>query len=283
MEILTSEVLTDKFVFLEGPRWHNGRLYTSDIWGEKVYAVSEAGEREVIVDVPTRPSGLGWLPDDTMIIVSMADRKLMRWQGGELVTHADLSQLAGGDLNDMVVDDQGRAYVGNMGYDIFNREPYRTANIIMVSPDGDARVVAEDMGGPNGPVITSDGKTLVVAETANACLTAFDITADGGLENRRIFADLGDRRPDGICLDVEGGIWVADFSGNQFVRVEDGGEITHQVNCRSRRAVACQLGGADMRTLFCLTSDGTLRDVGKGGTRSQIETVAVESAGAGSP
>ena len=278
-----TELLIDGFRFLEGPRWHDGRLWMSDMGGGKVYTLSEAGDLEVVVDVPNDPSGLGFLPDGTPLIISMRDRRLLRLENGALVCHADLASLIGEKPNDMVVDRQGRAYVGNFGYDIEAEAAFQPANLVLVEPNGAARVVAEDLAFPNGTVILDGGETLVVAESDGARLTAFDIAAGGSLLNRRVYADLGDHVPDGICLDVKGGIWVSSFDDDVFLRVLEGGEITDRVPVSGRRAVACQLGGADQRTLFCLTSEASLTDVRKGHGGARVETARVAVPGAGSP
>lgn len=274
--------IADGFAFLEGPRWHDGRLWVSDMWGRTVYAVRESGEREAILEVPGRPSGLGFLPDGTPLVVSMADRRVYRIERRALVLHADLSKLATGDLNDMLVDAQGRAYVGNFGCDLFAGEPPRPADLVCVTPDGSARIVAQGLTFPNGMALI-DGKTLVVAETWGRRLTAFDVAADGSLSSQRVWANLGEHTPDGICLDQAGGIWVAAFEQGRFLRVLQGGAITHTIGAGGGRAVACQLGGKDGRTLFCLTFQGNTAEIAQGGLKARIEVARVEHAGAGSP
>lgn len=280
---LKTEVLADGFIFLEGPRWHNDRIWVSDMFGGSIYTVTTAGAAEKIVDVPAQPSGLGFLPDGTPLIASMKDRRLLRLEDGGLVSHVELGSLVTGDLNDMVVDEQGRAYVGNFGFDLFGGADFRSANMIMVNPNGKAQVVAEEMEFPNGTVILPKGDTLVAAESFGHRLTAFDIASDGRLSNRRIFADLGEYGPDGICLDQEGAIWVSAFNHGIFMRVTEGGAVTHQINLDDRFAIACQLGGNDGRSLFCLTCEGTWQDVCTGKSRSRIEVVTVDTPGAGSP
>ncbi len=279
----TPELLIDGFRFLEGPRWHEGRLWMSDMGGGKVYTLSESGELDVLVEVPNDPSGIGFLPDGTPLIVSMQDRRLLRLEDGELVCHADLSALVGEKPNDMVVDRLGRAYIGNFGFDIEADADYEPANLVLVLPTGEARVVAEDLAFPNGTVILDGGETLVVGETLGHCLTAFDIAADGSLSGRRCYADLGEHDPDGICLDRDGGIWVSSFQHDVYLRVLEGGEVTDRVPVPGRRAVACQLGGADGRTLFCLTCEATWEEICAGGSRARVETARVAAPGAGSP
>ncbi len=279
----TPELLIDGFRFLEGPRWHEGRLWMSDMGGGKVYTLSETGALEVLVEVPNDPSGLGFLPDGTPLIVSMQDRRVLRLEAGELVCHADLSALVGEKPNDMVVDRLGRAYVGNFGYDIEAEADYQPANLVLVLPTGEARVVADDLAVPNGTVILDGGETLVVAESLGHRLTAFDIAADGSLSGRRIYANLGNHDPDGICLDQDGGIWVSCFAQDVYLRVLEGGEVTDRVPVPGRRAVACQLGGTDGRTLFCLTCEATWEEICAGGARARVETARVAVPGAGSP
>ncbi len=278
-----TELLVDGFRFLEGPRWHDGRLWMSDMGGGKVYTVSATGEVALVAEVLGDPSGLGFLPDGTPLIVSMRDRRLLRLEAGRLVCHADLAPLVGEKPNDMVVDQLGRAYVGNFGYDICAGAAFQPANLVLVLPAGEARVVAEDLAFPNGAVILDGGETLVVAESLANRLTAFDIAGDGSLSNRRLYADLGDQDPDGICLDRDGGIWVSSFDHDVYLRVLDGGEVTDRVPVPGRRAVACQLGGADGRTLFCLTCETSWDEVCAGGGRSRVETARVAVPGAGSP
>ena len=277
------QVFADDFVFLEGPRWRFGKLWVSDVNGKKVYTLTEQGERAVCVEVPTRPSGIGFLPDGTPLVVSMKDRTLQRVEHGRLVQHASVAHLVEGEINDMVVDGRGNAYVGSMGYDLFAGAKFKPGNLVLVTPNGQARVVAEELHFPNGPVVTPDNRTLVVAESWGKRLTAFTIEADGILSGRRTFADLGDYTPDGITLDTEGAIWVAAFANNAFVRVRDGGEIAEVISSGARRAVACTLGGADLGTLYCLTFAGEMKDIGKGLRASRIETVRVPVPGAGSP
>jgi sugar lactone lactonase YvrE len=279
---LETEVLIDGLVFAEGPRWRNGRLWFSDMHAHRVMTVDEAGKQSSIVEVPSQPSGLGWLPDGRLLIVSMTDRRLLRYDGSKLEQVGDLSALATGHCNDMVVDTQGRAYIGNFGFDFDAGEKPVTTDLIMVTPDGDVRVVAHDLMFPNGMVITPDGRQLIVGESFAARLTAFDIEPDGSLSNRRLWAQLDGAVPDGICLDAEAAIWVASPPSNAFLRVHEGGEISERVEV-DQMAIACMLGGADRRTLFCLTSAAVGPDEVKADPKARIETVRVEVAGAGLP
>ncbi|MDA0822531.1 MAG: SMP-30/gluconolactonase/LRE family protein [Proteobacteria bacterium] len=277
------EKFLDGFVFLEGPRWHDGALWVSDMMAHKVYRISKSGEREMVVEVPKRPSGLGFMPDGTPVIVSMLDRLVYKLIDGELVLHTDASATVNGDLNDMVVDSVGRAYIGNFGYDIFGGGEPATAEIILVDPDGSHRVVADNLECPNGTVISADGRTLIVAESFAGRLTAFDRAANGDLSNRRVYAEFPGLVPDGMCLDVDGNIWVALFADKKFVHVNQRGEVIGTVDVGPGSAIACQLGGDDGRTLFCLIYAGEIDDIAQGKPNARIEVARVNAAAAGSP
>ncbi len=283
MSDLSPTVLADDFVFLEGPRWHNGELWFSDMWGHKVHRMTPSGIVTDVVDVPERPSGLGFMPDGTLLIASMADRCVYKYDQGRLAVHADLSATVSANINDIIIDKQGRTYVGNFGYDLFSDADPQDADLVLIEPSGTHRVVAGGLMFPNGMVLMNDERTLVIAETFANRLTAFDRDANGDLNNRRVFAEMGELTPDGICLDIEGGIWVASFMTGDFVRVIDGGEITDRIKVENKAAVACQIGGADNRTLYCLTFAGEMADLGSGKRLARIETVTVEIPGAGSP
>ena len=283
MSDLSPTVLADNFVFLEGPRWHNGELWFSDMWGHKVHRITPAGVVTDVIDVPQRPSGLGFMPDGTLLIASMADRCVYKNDGGSLAVHADLSATVSANINDIIIDKQGRTYVGNFGYDLLTGADPEDADLVLVEPNGAHRVVAGGLMFPNGMVLMDDERTLVVAETFANRLTAFDRDANGDLNNRRVFADMGELTPDGICLDIEGGIWISSFVTGDFVRVVDGGEITDRFKVDNKAAVACQIGGADNRTLYCLTFAGEMEDLATGKRLARIETVTVDVPGAGSP
>ncbi|HKN00489.1 MAG TPA: SMP-30/gluconolactonase/LRE family protein [Candidatus Binataceae bacterium] len=278
----TLKVLIDGLAFAEGPRWRDGKLFFSDMHAHQVLAVDMAGKREVICEVPARPSGLGWLPDGRMLVVSMSDRKLMRLDRDGLKLAADLSNLAPFDCNDMVVDARGRAYVGNFGFDLHAGETPRGTTLVMVAPDGAARIVAEELMFPNGMVITPDAKTLIAGETFGACLTAFDIGADGSLTNRRVWAELGTSPPDGICLDAENAIWVACPTMSEVIRVKQGGEVAERIKVETD-AFACMLGGAGGRTLFVATAPNSDPEKCRATRGGRIETTQVEVPRAGLP
>ena len=283
---LTPTILLDGLKFPEGPRWHEGRLWFSDMHAHRVMTVEESGQTSIICEVPNRPSGLGFTPDGRLLVVSMTDRKLLCLNGNlGLKEVSDISLLAGGDANDMVVDDQARSYIGNFGFDYSNDEKFKPASLVMVRPDGVALVVAEELLFPNGSVITPDGGRLIVAETYGRRLTAFDINSDDGtLSNRRIWAEVDPATPDGICLDAEGAIWVASPVTEEFIRVLEGGVVTDRIKLPpGKGAYACMLGGADGRTLFLCTSEGSQQDRVEGRSQGWIETVRVDVPGAGRP
>ncbi len=260
------DVVAGGFSYLECPRWHDGRLWVSDFYTHRVLAIEPGGSTETVAEVPQQPSGLGWLPDGRALIVSMRDRRVLRREhSGELVEHADLSSLATWHLNDMVVDGQGRAYVGNFGFDIMSFAPISPGNLVRVDPDGSATVVADELLFPNGAVISPDGATLVVGESVGNRLTGYDIAADGSLSGRRDWARFGETpetddpgaalatltlAPDGMCGDMEGAVWVADALGNRVVHVREGGSIDREISTGELGVFACMLGGADGRTLF---------------------------------
>jgi sugar lactone lactonase YvrE len=257
------DVVSDGWSYLECPRWHEGRLWVSDFYTEKVVAIDDAGHHEVMAEVPEQPSGLGFLPDGRALIVSMRDHRILRRENdGSLVDHADLSGLVADHLNDMVVDARGGAYVGNFGFDLMGGAPISSTTLTYVDPDGTASTVADDLLFPNGMVLR-DG-VLVVAETFGARLTAFDVADDGGLARRRSWArfaeppattDVGEAvgalpvAPDGICADADGAIWVADALHGRLLRVAEGGEILEEVPTGTG-VYACMLGGEDGRTLY---------------------------------
>jgi sugar lactone lactonase YvrE len=277
------ETLVTGIVFGESPRWHDGRLWFSD-WGtQEVIAVDPEGKSEVIVRVPSSPFCIDWLPDGRLLIVSARDRLLLRREpDGSLVTHADLSGLSGYPWNDIVADGRGNAYVGNIGFDFPGGE-FAPGTLALVAPDGSARQVADDVAFPNGMVVTPDNSTLILAESYGSRLTAFDIGADGGLSGRRVWADLGDGVPDGICLDVEGAVWYADVPNSRCVRVREGGEVLQTI-ALDRGCFACMLGGPDGRTLFMVAREwGGMEGTAFEERTGQIQTAPAPAAGAGWP
>jgi YD repeat-containing protein len=282
MRELTTTVLVDGLRFPEGPRWHDGRLVFSDQHDAKVRAVTADGALTTIVEVPNRPSGLGWDPQGRMLVVSMDDRRLLCFDGGALTEVADLTPFASWHCNDMVVDAAGRAYVGNFGFDLDGGADPTTADLVRVDPDGSISVAAEGLRFPNGTVITPDGGTLVIGESWSGTLTAFDVAADGTLSNRREWAALAGAVPDGICLDAEGAIWSACPLTGRVLRVREGGEVTDVVTVDRRGAYACMLGGPHRTTLHVCTADAS--DPARTGVgRGAIEICEVGVPGAGRP
>jgi sugar lactone lactonase YvrE len=273
-------ILMTGLVFGESPRWHDGRLWFSDMSASEVMAVDLAGQSEIVARVPTL--GLGFLPDGRLLIVSMRDGLLLRRERDDsLVTHADLTSLARHPWNDLVVDGRGNAYVNNIGFD-FPGGAFAPGSLALVTPDGVARQVAYGLAFPNGMAVTPDNATLIVAESYGDRLTAFDIAADGGLSNRRVWASLGGGHPDGICLDSDGAVWYGDVPARRCVRVREGGEALETIEL-DRGCFACALGGADRRTLFLMAAEFPTA-AGMAGTRTgQVLTVEAPARGAGWP
>jgi sugar lactone lactonase YvrE len=280
---MSPETVLDGLVFPEGPRWHDGELYFSDMHDRIVWSVDSSGKPRRIADVPQRPSGLGWLPDGTLQIVSMHDRRLLRLTTDGLAIAADLGAFAPGYINDMVIDRHGRAYVGNFGFDLDAGESAKPTVLLMVALDGGVSIACEDVWFPNGAVITPDGKTLLLAETFAERITAFEIRDDGQLGDRRVFAGLPGLFPDGTCLDAEGGLWVACAGGNKVIRVVDGGKITNEIPLAGRHAYACMLGGGDRRDLYLCTAADHRPGHIAASRSGRIEVVRVEVPGAGLP
>ena len=266
--------------FPESPRWHEGRLWFSEKRAGRVVRLDPEGPTPV-ADVPADPGGLGWSPSGELLVVSMGDRRLLRAGRGQLTEIADLAPLTRGKCNDMVVDRRGRAYVGDFGYDLARGEQPAGGHIVSVDASGAARVVADDLGFPNGSVVTADDRELIVAESSAGRLTAFTIGDDGSLHSRRVFADLGRGVADGICLDAQGAVWYADPLGCEVVRVADGGRVLDRISTGAEGAFACTLGGDGGRTLFvCTYSEAASADpAGPAVGRIVATQVAVPSGG----
>ncbi|MFL5887205.1 MAG: SMP-30/gluconolactonase/LRE family protein [Thermoleophilaceae bacterium] len=250
------EPLIGGLTFPEQPRWREGRLWFSD-WGtQEVIAVDPEGNSEVVLRGPSFPLCVGWLADGRLLVVSARDgRLLVRDDGGSLVTYADLSELSDRPPgNEMVVDGRDNVYVNGGGFDLAGGEEFAPGMIALVTPDRSARVVADGLAFPNGMHIAPDGSTLIVGESYAGRLTAFDIDSDGGLSNRRVWADLGDGVPDGICMDTENAVWYADVPNKRCVRVAEGGQVLETIEL-DRGCFACALGGEDLRTLFMTTNE----------------------------
>jgi sugar lactone lactonase YvrE len=280
MKRLQSSLLVDGFVYGEGPRWHDGRLWFVDTQGDAIHAVGDDGVLEVAVRT-NHPAGLGWLPDGTLVFSTMhsAQIKTLAADGTESVL-VDLNDRAW-STNDLVVGPDGRIYA-----DLYQPHDgsFPIGEIVLVTPDGQARVVAGDLATPNGIAISPDGATLIVSETFGGKLHAFTIESDGTLSGQRVFADLGaHRRPDGVCLDENGAAWVGSAYTGEFLRVLDGGEITHVVEVPGDMAIATALGGPDRRTLFLVVAEMAPEDMGTANSKGRIEQVRVDVPGAGWP
>ncbi len=291
-DVFESSVLARDLHFGEGPRWHGGRLWFSDFYDQAIKSVDADGaiRSEHVID--DRPSGLGWLPDGRLLVVAMHRRQVLRLDPGGFALHADLSGVTAFHCNDMVVDAEGRAYVGEFGFDLDAEISARgmmgvlaehpTATLAIVDPDGRVREAATGMHFPNGSVIAPDGQTLIIAETLGMCLTAFDRGPDGALSNRRVWATLGMRAPDGICLDADGNVWVANAIAPECVLVAPGGGIVSTVRT-SQPCFACMLGGPDRRTLYMMTAPSSAAAVVSAARLGLIERAEVATAGAGWP
>jgi sugar lactone lactonase YvrE len=293
----TLETLVGSGAFFESPRWHQGRLWVSDYWRQQVLAVSLDGTSEAVAEVRGAPSGLGWLPDGTLLVVSMLDRKLVRVHDGTVEQHADLAGHSGPQSNDMVVDAAGRAYIGTIDFEGFAN--MATTPLLRVDPDGTVAVAADGLSFPNGMVLTPDDSTLIVAESWAQRLTAFDVRPDGALANRRTWADLASPpaadtpgesarwgcAPDGITLDAEGAVWVADAANKRAIRVREGGEVLEELGAGDLDVIACALGGDDGHSLFlCTTPDFRLPPQEAARTRpARILTCKVDVPHAGRP
>ncbi len=287
-----ASVLAEGLYFGEGPRWHDGRLWFSDFYDHAVKSVDGSGAIRTELEIDDQPSGLGWLPDGRLLVVAMHRRQLLRVDPDGVKLHADLSGIATYHTNDMVVDRAGRAYVGNFGFALDEELKARgvesviaqhpTAKLARVDPDGRTHVAAEEMHFPNGSVITPDGRTMIVAETLAMRLTAFDIGPDGTLSNRRVWATLGMRAPDGICLDANGHVWIANAIAPECVLFAPGGEIVATVQTE-QPCFACILGGPDRRTLFVMTAPSSVAEIVSKARLGSIVRAEVATPGAGLP
>jgi sugar lactone lactonase YvrE len=268
--------------YFEGPRWYADRLWVSDTLARSVWCVDFDGKKTRLCETEDIPCGLGHLPGGELLVLGMFQKRLWRLSEGALVLHADLSALAAGTIDDMIVDAKGRAYVGDLGFDLLKGpSPGAVGRLLLVTPDGRSRVVAEGLGFPNGIAVSGDGTRLVVAESSGDCLSEFRIERDGSLSPPRRFGSFDE--PDGVCLDEQGYAWVALFSEDAFVRVEPGGRVVERIPTPGRRAIACCFGGADRRSLFCITAETTHEDLMRGRSTSNIEVTDVEVGGGGSP
>ena len=285
--------ILDGLWFGEGPRWHEGSLWFSDMQGHRVVRTDLAGNASTVVELThDDPSGIGWLPDGRLLVVAMETQRVHRLEAdGTLVEHADLSRIARGDINDMIVGADGTAYVGDMGSKIHVPDSPRVpGQTIRIAPDGSVSCAADDLASPNGHIITADGCTLIVAESGGARLTAFDIAADGRLTNRRLYAALvpedpaiGFAPPDGICLDAAGAVWVADPIGARVFRVLPGGTVTDSFTFDCVIPVACVLGGVERRTLLVCVAASWKRELVRQAATGRIDAFDVAIPGVGRP
>ncbi len=269
--------------YFEGPRWHAGRLWFVDCMDRTLLSLAPSGECEqhAKFDDDT-PCGLGVLPDGKLIVLTMFRKRLLTYSDGQLSLYADLSGIAAGTIDDMIIDGLGRAYVGDLGFDLPpppDRSP--VGRIILVAPDGATRVVADGLRFPNGIAVSVDNSRLVVAEMDGEGLADYDIGADGGLNFRRRLGSV--RSPDGICLDRDGAVWVAAFDEDAFIRLDHGGRELQWIEVPGRRAIACVLGGPSRRTLFCLSAATSYEELRQRKSSARIDVVEVEIAGAGNP
>ncbi|OBA83967.1 gluconolactonase [Mycobacterium sp. 1164966.3] len=267
--------LAQGFCFGEGPRWFEGLLWFSDMLGEAVHTSDMRGSLTTLPLPGHTPSGLGFRPDGSLLIVSTDDRQVLRYDGETVVTVADLSHITPANLGDMVVDDAGRAYIGS--------QAFGNGLIVRLDPDGSTTVVADDLDFPNGMVITPGRTTLIVAESIARQLTAYTIGDDGALRDRRVFADGLDGPPDGIALDADGGVWTSMTLAHQFERIVEGGAVTDRIDIGDRVAIACTLGGPERRTLFLLSSTDAYPQRLAGTRLSRLDAVTVATPGAGLP
>jgi len=270
--------------YFEGPRWHDGRLWMIDGLARKALSLNEGGE--VLTEFPIAgfSGGMAALDGGDVLVTSMFDRKVLRYRGANLTGEIDLSKIAAGTIDDMIDGDQGRLYVGDLGIDLMspNRAPDAAkgkGRILFVERDGSARVVAEGLSFPNGIAIANG--TLAVAESDGDSVVLYAVAGDGGLTFARRLAGFGE--PDGLCIDAEGAIWLSLFKEDAFARVDRSGRLLQRVACPGRRAVACALGGADRRTLFCITAETTHEDLLRGKSTSWVGAVRVDVPGAGRP
>lgn len=276
------QVLLEGLVFPESPRWRDGRLWLSDWGAREILAVDVAGSRETIVAAPSFPCCIDFLRDGRLLLVSSDEGRVLRRDGdGALVTHADVSELGDPPWNEVIADRRDHLYVNNTGFDFAGGAAPAPGSIVLITEDGSARLVADGIEFPNGMAITPDGATLIVAESFGNRLSAFTVTDAGGLTERRIWADLGDGVPDGICLDAAGAVWYADVPNRRCVRVQEGGRVTHTVEV-DRGCFSCALGGPEGRSLFIAANQWAgLSAIGDGARGGQILTTAAPAPGAG--
>ena len=283
---MTSRTLVAGGTFFEGPRWHDGRWWVSDFYRHLVLSFdTDGGDVREELTVDGQPSGLGWTPDGSLLVVSMLDHRLLRRSPvGEVTEVASFGEHCGGPANDMVVDADGRAWIGNFGFDLMHGERAVGANLVRVDADGTVAVAASELMFPNGSVVTPDGSTLIVGETVGSRYTAFTIGADGALTDRRVWADMPGVGPDGCCLDAEGRIWCADAFAHRCVLIEEGGRIVEEIpSPEGSTTYACMLGGPEGHTLLQCCAPGHEADVRRGARDAALVATDVGVPHAGLP
>ena len=275
-------VLLSGIALGESPRWHEGRLWFADWVAQEVIAADLSGGRTTVANVRALPFSIDWLPDGPMLVT--CGRELLRLESdGSLATHADLGELSGHGWNEIAVDGRGNAYVNGPGFDMMAGEEFAPGRVAVLMADGSARQVADGIAFPNGMAVTPDNSTLIVADSYGNALIAFDIELDGGLANQRVWANLGEGVPDGICIDTEGQVWYADVPNRRCVRVREGGQVTQTIEV-DRGCFACMLGGADGRTLFVMAQEWNgPSGIGKGPRTGQVLAVEAPAPHAGWP
>jgi len=274
---MAPQIVADGFSFIEGPRWHKGALWFSDMHDDAVFRLVPGERQERIVDVPHRPSGLGWLPDGDLLVSSMLDKTVYRYSPEHgLLPYADLSNVAERRINDMLVDPTGRCWIGNFGFDFEEGESPAPGTLARVDTDGSVHPAADGLLFANGIVMIPGTDILVVAESFAANLTAFEVSKNGTLSSRRVWAALPDGAvPDGICVDKEGAIWAASPSTGSVLRLREGGEVTDTI-VTGRQAIAAALGGQDGRTLFVSTSASVNREECRRDRSACVEAIKVD-------
>jgi len=294
MDNYTSRVISEGLSFGEAPRWHEGRLWFSDFYRLGVYSVDPDGTDERLEHrVEGQPSGLGWLPGGDLLCVSCVDHRVLRFHGESVSEFADISDYCGFWANDMIVSASGYSYVGNFGFDLdamladigvegMLATPPPTTNLVVLNQDGEVIQSVADMAFPNGSVLSPDGSTLIVGETMTFRLTAFDVHSDGTLSNRRVWAQLDFVATDGMCLDADGQLWLANALTNQCLRVKEGGEVTGSVTT-SQTAFACMLGGRNGTTLYIMSAPSSNRFEIATERHGKIEVAEVTTGRAGLP
>lgn len=284
MRELTATPLLDDLGFAEAPRWHEGRLWFSDIVRQRICRASDDGSCETVLQLDVDPSGLGWMPDGSLLIVSMAAHEILRWRDDQLTLHARTAPLSRARLNDMVVDANGGAYASNFGFDFESGEAVRATNLVRIEPDGTVSAAATDILCPNGMALSPDGERLYVGQSASREVLEFRVEEDGFLCDRDVFATLPEGcMSDGICLDAAEGLWIASPVSHAFLRIERGGQVTHRIDTQDRHAIACVLGGEGRRTLYCLTSPVMSLHRARTEQAGRIDQVQVEIPGVGIP